>query len=116
MAILSRGTKGSTITMRFESTGGHLITEANVAGESISGLTLRTVSWSAPTSHKWTVTRGSNTVLSLTHAGEINFDSRSLPLEKGGESSANVVATLSGGTDGTMILKFKKKSNFTSEY
>lgn len=53
----------------------------------------------------WTVDRGSNTVAVFTDTGELDFDGAAITAD----STANVVLTLNGGSDGFIMLECKIK-------
>ena len=85
-------------------------TGANTIGEELSEMSISELMWSVNGTNRWTVTRGANTVATLSGSGTHDYQSSAMRLEPYlGDRQANVVFTLSGGT-GFVVAKLHKVS------
>ncbi len=83
---------------------------ANAVGETVLSMSISEVIWSANSSNRWTIDRGSNTIAVLHGQGDISFQEKGMKLEAdSAQLTSNVVVTLSGGT-GFIVLKLHKVS------
>ena len=86
------------------------LASANSAGELVTEMTISELMWSVNGTNRWTVTRGANTVATLSGSGNHDYQSSAMRLEPYlGDRQANVVFTLSGGT-GFVVAKLHKVS------
>ena len=84
-------------------------TASNVSANStevVAGAIITKVIYGAQGSGYWTLARGANVVATYVNSGVIRYSQEGLPLDN--DPAANVVATLVGTTNGSIIIEMKK--------
>ena len=118
MAITVKQNKpGGIVVVRDTATGYISLNSASIGANSVNEevqeMYITGIKWNVSGTNTWTIARGANTVAVLSGSGSHNYDDDQmrleLPLSSGGEATANVVYTKSGGT-GTILIKLHKVS------
>jgi len=115
MAIVNRGEIGGLAVLTFAGNGYTNLKHLEVTGESVSAARISNVFWAANNDATWVVSRGGNTVLTLSGSGERNYEKLGIPVElfnhaQGDQGNVGVQLISNGLAKGTLLIRMNKIS------
>lgn len=113
MAIIYNDRKGGYAALRFSANTTQTLSSLN-NDDTMLGARVTQVWWHS-TGGVWSIVRGANTVFQGENSGFADFQSNGVKIELEGEEAADITVT-NTGTDGTILLKVNKESDYDSEY